>query len=652
MTNTSEPQDRIMDRTLLRSKFIKRFGSDPETIRDIRDIEKIEQIDADERFPCQSPNEALMLASQAFPQATAISFLPNGSVSDVPINWTYKEYQEEVYRAANMFHSLGLQPDQSVIFLLPNVPQFLFGLWGAQLAGIAAPINPYLEVEHIASIAKSANAKILVTLAPSQPGGEDLWNKAMKAKSIASDIQQIIVIGDSQDDYSSSWDQATRAQPSDRLIFDRPISGTEIASFFHTGGTTGAPKLAQHTHRRQVLNVCQMQITGPRGKEKNEFADCDVILCTLPLFHVNAVFVTSLNAIVGAGQVVLAGPNGFRNPQLIHDFWHLVEKYKVTFFAAVPTIYATLLDQPMTDIDTSSLINCGCGAAPMPVSLIDNFARNTGADIMEGYGMTETIAGASTHYVYGDRKVGSVGMRLPYHGIKIAEIDSTGKITNECGENEVGIIFHRGISTFPGYKQEDANLGVWSGEWFNSGDMGRIDEEGYLWLVGRSKDLIIRGGHNIDPLVTEDALASHPAVEIAAAVGRPDAHAGEVPVAYVQLISGMEADTDELREFARQNVSERAAAPVEVIICDVLPVTAVGKIFKPNLRKRAIEDAFNKALTSSCSDISFNIDVIDDKKLGIKVNLSIKDGKNKDGIATRVNDALQNFTQTWELLSE
>jgi fatty-acyl-CoA synthase len=324
----------------------------------------------------------------------------------------------------------------------------------------------------------------------------------------------------------------------------------------------------------------------------------------------------------------------------------------VTFFAAVPTIYATLLDQPMSNLDTSSLINCGCGAAPMPVSLIDNFARTTGADIMEGYGMTETIAVATTHYVYGDRKVGSVGMRIPYHNVRIAITDDNGNIIKDCGLNQVGIIFHKGASTFPGYKQEDANVGVWSDGWFNSGDMGRIDEEGYLWLVGRSKDLIIRGGHNIDPLVTEDALASHPAVEIAAAVGRPDAHAGEVPVAYVQLISGMEADSEELREFARQHVSERAAAPVEVIICDVLPVTAVGKIFKPNLRKRAIEDAFNKALTSSCSDISFVIDVIDDKKLGIKVNLSIKDGKNKDDIATRVNDALQNFTQTWELLSE
>ena len=649
MMKDSKSQVKENDRSSLRRKFIKHFESDPETICNAEDIEKIEQIDPDERFPCHSPNEALVLASKAFPKDTAISYLPNGSVSDNPISWTYKEYQEEVNRAANMFHSMGLTVDQSVIFLLPNVPQFLFGLWGAQLAGIAAPINPYLEVEHIASIAQSANARILVTLSPSEPGGEELWNKAMKAKSIASDIQHIIVVGDSHHDYCKSWDQTTRAQPSDKLIFDRSISGTEIASYFHTGGTTGAPKLAQHTHRKQVLNVCQMQLTGPRGTKKNIITDCDIILCTLPLFHVNAAFVTSLNAILGAGQVVLAGPNGFRNPQLINDFWQLVQKYKVTFFAAVPTIYATLLDQPMTDIDTSSLINCGCGAAPMPVSLLDNFARTTGSDIMEGYGMTETIAVATTHYVYGDRKVGSVGMRIPYHNIKIANVDSEGNISNDCELNEVGIIFHKGISTFPGYKQKDPSLGVWSDGWFNSGDMGRLDEEGYLWLVGRSKDLIIRGGHNIDPLVTEDALASHPAVEIAAAVGRPDIHAGEVPVAYVKLIAGMNVAAEELREYARQHVSERAAAPVEVIICDALPVTAVGKIFKPELRKRSIAGAFNKALAVMCPDTTFTIDISDDKKLGIKVTLSVQDGKDSAGMAIRVNDALQNFTLAWDL---
>jgi fatty-acyl-CoA synthase len=493
-----------INRTELREHYIRRFLGDPEFIRTIEDIEKIEQIPANERFPCQSPSDALALTSQHFPNEVALSYLPNGSASDKPIRWNYLQYHQEVTRAANLFHDLGLQADQSVIFLLPNVPQLLFGLWGAQLAGIATPINPYLEVEHIASVATSANARILVTLAPTEPGGEELWRKAMLAKQSVATLDSVITIGESATEESLSWAQATEQQPADRLIFDRKITGVEIASYFHTGGTTGAPKLAQHTHRKQVLNVCQMQLTGPRGKTSNGFSDCDKILCTLPLFHVNAAFVTALNAILGAGEVILAGPNGFRNPQLIEDFWSLVEKYQITFFAAVPTIYATLLERPIDNFDTSSLLNCGCGAAPMPVSLLESFAERTGANIMEGYGMTETIAVATTHYFFGDRKVGSVGMRIPYQTIRIANVDDNGNIIKDCETNEIGAILHSGISTFPGYKQQQANLSAWpEANQFNSGDMGRLDEEGYLWLVGRAKDLIIRGGHNIDPLVTE-----------------------------------------------------------------------------------------------------------------------------------------------------
>ncbi|MDG1312258.1 MAG: AMP-binding protein, partial [Porticoccaceae bacterium] len=152
------------NRTELRERFIRRFTSDPEFLRNCEDIKKIEQIPADDRFPCQSPRDALALTSEFFPDEVALTYLPNGSASDRPTRWSYLQYQQEVNRAANLFHDLGLQSDQSVIFLLPNVPQLLFGLWGAQIAGIAAPINPYLEVEHIASIARSANARILVTL--------------------------------------------------------------------------------------------------------------------------------------------------------------------------------------------------------------------------------------------------------------------------------------------------------------------------------------------------------------------------------------------------------------------------------------------------------------------------------------------------------
>ena len=641
-----------INRTELREHYIRRFLGDPEFIRTIEDIEKIEQIPANERFPCQSPSDALALTSQHFPNEVALSYLPNGSASDKPIRWNYLQYHQEVTRAANLFHDLGLQADQSVIFLLPNVPQLLFGLWGAQLAGIATPINPYLEVEHIASVATSANARILVTLAPTEPGGEELWSKAMLAKQSVATLDSVITIGESATEESLSWAQATEQQPADRLIFDRKITGVEIASYFHTGGTTGAPKLAQHTHRKQVLNVCQMQLTGPRGKTSNGFSDCDKILCTLPLFHVNAAFVTALNAILGAGEVILAGPKGFRNPQLIEDFWSLVEKYQITFFAAVPTIYATLLERPIDNFDTSSLLNCGCGAAPMPVSLLESFAERTGANIMEGYGMTETIAVATTHYFFGDRKVGSVGMRIPYQTIRIANVDDNGNIIKDCETNEIGAILHSGISTFPGYKQQQANLSAWpEANQFNSGDMGRLDEEGYLWLVGRAKDLIIRGGHNIDPLVTEDALASHPAVEVAAAVGRPDSHSGEVPVAFVQLVEGATASEEELKSFARGNVGERAAAPVDVTICDVLPVTAVGKIYKPELRKRAIKNAFHTALKPAFSDTEFRINIADDKRLGIKVMLEVINTRGQGDLGTQLQEVLQHFTQHWELIT-
>ena len=639
------------NRTELREHFIRRFTSDPEFLRNNEDIEKIEQIPPDERFPCQSPRDALALTSKFFPNEVALTYLPNGSASDNPIRWSYLQYQQEVNRAANLFYDLGLQADQSVIFLLPNVPQLLFGLWGAQIAGIAAPINPYLEVEHIASIAKSANARILVTLAPTEPGGEELWRKAMLAKEAVPSLNSIITVGANVTQGSLGWNQMTGQQPADRLIFDRPIIGNEIASYFHTGGTTGAPKLAQHTHRMQVLNVCQMQLTGPRGKTSNGFSDCDKILCTLPLFHVNAAFVTALNAILGAGEVILAGAIGFRNPQLIEDFWRLIEQYRITFFAAVPTIYATLLERPIDDFDTSSLINCGCGAAPMPVSLLKNFAQRTGADIIEGYGMTETIAVATTHYFFGDRKIGSVGMRIPYQTIRIANIDDSGNIIKDCETNEIGAILHSGISTFPGYKQQEANLAVWpENDLFNSGDMGRLDQEGYLWLVGRAKDLIIRGGHNIDPLVTEDALAAHPMVEVAAAVGRPDTHSGEVPVAFVQLVEGATVSENELKIFARDHISERAAAPVDVTICDVLPVTAVGKIYKPELRKRAIKAAFLTALKAAFSDTEFMINIADDKRLGIKVMLEAIHSNDQDDLGSQLQEVLQHFTQHWELV--
>ncbi len=574
--------------------FIRSFPSDPDRLRTLADIEAVEQVPAGERFPCVSPIDALETIAGIQPNDIALTWLPNGVAGDTPLHWTYRQYHQEVAAAADHFRTLGLQPDEAVIFLLPNLPEMLFGIWAAEAVGIAAPINPFLQPEQIAGIAREANARILVTLAPGDAEGDEFFRKA---SDVAEMLDLVVVAVGSGGELPSPgivpWKQPESDKPLERIAGERTFSGDEIAAYFHTGGTTGTPKLAQHTHRMQVVNVCQMAMTGP--VDEGGEAVHPVTLCGLPLFHVNAVFVSALSSIMSGGELVLAGRHGFRNKALIRDFWPLVERYRVTFFAGVPTVYAALLEQSSEGYDVSSLSHCGCGAAPMPVSMLRAFHERTGADIMEGYGMTETVTCATAHYYHGPRHVGAIGMRLPYQQMRTVVLDGP-KVLRDCDVNEIGVLLLKGPNVIPAYKQAFANEGAWpEPDWLNTGDMGRIDADGYVWLTGRAKDLIIRGGHNIDPLITEDSLTAHPDVEMAAAVGMPDVYAGELPVAYVQLRPGSTVTAEQLKGFAREHAAERAGAPVEVFIWEELPKTAVGKTFKPPLRKDAIARAYQSS---------------------------------------------------------
>lgn len=636
--------------------FIKNVPSDPDCIRTLADIEALEQLPQEERFLCHSPNEALATVARERGDDIALTYLANGTLADDVQQWTYTQYREEVVAAANLFYSLGLQPNQSVVFLLPNMPEMLFGLWGAQAAGIAAPINPFLQPDQIAGIAREADARILVTLAADEPNGDEFLQKALAAQKAAPGIEWIITVGQGgagEHTNVINWAQATADQPRDRLVFERPLRGGEIASYFHTGGTTGTPKLAQHTHRAEVINVCQMMLTGQVQEEGREWVR-GVILCALPLFHVNAVFVSGLTSIMGGGEIVLAGRQGFREKQLIKDFWGLVERHGVTFFAGVPTVYAALLEQNTEGYNLGSLSCCACGAAPMPVSLLREFRARTGADIMEGYGMTETTVCATSHVYHGDRKVGSIGMRIPYQQMRAVVLDGNGGVARDCDTNEIGVLLMRGPNVIPAYKQDFANKDAWPEPgWLNSGDMGRIDAEGYVWLTGRAKDLIIRGGHNIDPMITEDALTCHPDVEMAAAVGKPDAYAGELPVAYVQLRPGAKVTAEELKAFAREHAAERAGAPVEVIVCDELPKTAVGKTFKPDLRKDAIARAYRETAEQAWPTAQWHVTVSDDKSHGLKVRL-LPQAPSVDlrGIRAAIATELDKLAFVWELAEE
>ncbi|WP_161867524.1 acyl-CoA synthetase [Pseudomonas yangonensis] len=574
-------------------------------IRTLQDIEQIESTPLSERDLPSSTFELIRRTAQTYPDAPALSFILQGTGEETPLRLSYAELLGKVTQTANAFHRLGLRPGKAVSFLLPNLPQTHYTIWGGEAAGIVNAINPLLDPEHIAELIHASDSELLVTLAPFP--GTDLWDKVDALRDRLPALKAILCVDLANllpepqrsalkaqrgplPDGVLDFDEAIAACPADRLESGRNILPEDIASYFHTGGTTGTPKLAPHSHGNEVAMAYSMNLV-------TRFGVGDVTLCGLPLFHVNGVIVTGLAAFIGGAEVLLATPQGYRNTTLIGNFWKVIERHKVSFFSGVPTIYAGLLQVPSEGHDLSSLKYALCGAAPMPVELIRQFEAKTGLTLIEGYGLTEGTCGSCANPPAGERRPGSIGLPMPYCEVRIKMLDDQGRYQRDAAPNEIGNLCIRGATVFRGYLQASKNAGIWvDGDWFNTGDLGRVDADGYIWLTGRSKDLIIRGGHNIDPQMIEEALHKHPAVAMAAAVGKPDEKAGELPVVYVQLKPGSQASEAELLEHAAAHIPERAAIPKNAWIIDAIPLTAVGKTFKPALRFDAIARVYQAAV--------------------------------------------------------
>jgi fatty-acyl-CoA synthase len=364
------------------------------------------------------------------------------------------------------------------------------------------------------------------------------------------------------------------------------------------------------------------------------------VFAALPLFHTNALVVTLLAPLLRGRPVVWAGPLGYREPSLFDVFWKIVERYRIAVMSAVPTVYGVLAELPV-DADIASLRMPIVGAAPLPPAVADAFRARTGVELCEGYGLTEgTCVSACT--VPGGQRAGTVGQRMPYQDVRAARIDEDSGAWELLPDGEVGSLVVRGPNVFAGYlvpgpdgPRPEPRPKVRDG-WLDTGDLGSIDAEGYVRLVGRAKDLIIRGGHNIDPTTIEDALLAHPAVTAAAAVGRPDPHAGEVPVAYVTLAAGAAVSDDELRAWAAAHVPEPAAAPKRVHVVDAIPLTAVGKVFKPELRRLAVEGAARDALAGIATGVAARL-------AGGQVVVTVRGGDR-----AAVGEALAPFAFDWE----
>ena len=278
----------------------------------------------------------------------------------------------------------------------------------------------------------------------------------------------------------------------------------------------------------------------------------------------------------------------------------------------------------------------------MPLELFRRFEEATGVKIVEGYGLTEATCLVSCNPVDGEKKVGSVGIRFPYTDVKIIkQVD--GELV-ECEADEIGeiCVSNPGVVAGATYTEDDKNKDLYYKDvYLRTGDLGRLDADDYMWITGRAKDLIIRGGHNIDPALIEEALLGHEAVAFAGAIGQPDVHAGELPCAFVELVEGADVTAEELKDFCIQNVTERAAHPKHLEILDELPKTAVGKVFKPDLRKSSIIRVYNEALASASCDATV-VAVVDDKKRGLIAQI---EGGAED---SDIQKAIGSFTRPWE----
>jgi len=618
-------------------------------LRNLADIEALESMPVERRIVANSTYELIEKGAAINPQAPAIQFLMKGEAWDQPLVVTYAQLIGRIRQTANLLSDLGVGPTDVVSYLLPSLPHTHFVLWGAETVGIANPINPLLEAEAIRDLCLAAGTKVMVALG-NFPGSE-IWPKVERIRREIPTLKAIIrVMGPSEKANGIyGFDEEIDRYAADRLTFKRRIDRHDIASLYHTGGTTGRPKLARRTHYNEVVLAWDIAVAS--GLQAGE-----TVMCGLPLFHCNGTCVTGLMPFFVGGQVVLLSPTGYRDPGIMKNFFKIVERYRAVFFSCVPTVLSVLLDIPSGDTDISSLRYALCGAAPLSVELFQRFEEKTGLKILEGYGLTETACASAANPRDGERKVGSIGLRLPYHWIKILILDEVGLKVREAKLGEIGAVCINGPCVFKGYVEDIHNRGIWAEEgWFNTGDLGRMDEDGYLWLTGRRKELIIRGGHNIDPATIEEALYQIPEIKVAAAVGRPDAHAGEVPVAYVELTAGATITAAEILERVRQKIGERAAIPKEIVIIDQIPLTAIGKIFKPALKFDAIRKTYQQELSVLVEKLSsLTVSVRDDKKHGTLATIGcrLKAGNKPEAVKAEIDRVLSRFTVRYEVLFE
>jgi long-chain acyl-CoA synthetase len=461
---------------------------------------------------------------------------------------TYAQWREAAGRMSTLLAAAGIEPGDRVGLMLPNVPAFPIAFYGALAAGaVVVPMNPMLKSREVGYYLSDSGARVV--LAWQAAAGEAAKGAAdAGAQSIAvatPDLADLLA------EHAPATEQPGRGNDDDAVIL-------------YTSGTTGKPKGAELTHANLVRNA---ELTAQTLLKNNPD---DVVMGCLPLFHVFGL-TCGLNATVAAGGTLTLLPR-FDPAKTLE----IIQRDKVTIFEGVPTMYAAILHLPDVDPAMAATLRvCVSGGASMPVEIMRGFEEKFGCMILEGYGLSETSPVASFNHPDKVRKPGSIG--TPVEGVQLKLIDDEGQT---AAAGEIGEIAIRGHNVMKGYwGNPEATAEAITDGWFRTGDLAKVDSDGYYYIVDRKKDLIIRGGYNVYPREIEEVLHEHPAVAEVAVIGIPHPDLGEEVGAAVALIPGASATPDELREFARDKMAAYKY-PRQVWLVEALPKGPTGKILR------------------------------------------------------------------------
>jgi long-chain acyl-CoA synthetase len=473
---------------------------------------------------------------------------------------TYGELDALSDRLAAGLEGSGIQPGDVVALQLPNIPQFLIAYFGILKAGaVVVPLNVLLKAPEVAFHLGDSMARILITW-------EGVVGDAARGAEAAG-VSEIYAVDHARDEGPVMPFEQLLALPADgpRLA---PRELTDTAVIMYTSGTTGRPKGSQLTHIQLYMNA---DIPGRLFDVQPD----DVVITVLPLFHVFGLS-SILNVCVRFGCTMSLIPRF--DPAAVLT---AIQRDRATIFDGVPAMFIALLAYPeLARYDVSSLRVAISGGASIPAPILDAFEKRFGVLILEGYGLTETASTTTFNCSADDRRVYSVGK--PIWGTQTQVWDQDGKALPP-GKDNVGEVVTCGLHVMKGYlNQPEATANAFTGDWFHTGDLGYFDEDGFLFIVGRSKELIIRGGYNVYPAEVEDVLHAHPAVAEAAVIGIPDDRLGEEVMAVVTLQPGASVTAPELIAFCKERIAAYKY-PRVIEFRDELPKNALGKILKDEL---------------------------------------------------------------------